>query len=188
MSRPRTLATPACTDIPWQATLDSRITAVCALLTTTPVLDAPFGGWPAKAILAATSETVRAQPLPVATGRQGGGRQQIACYAAVYGRYFLPSSPWRLTRSPAAAVLRWEHPDSRVLLDAPRGTHSDAPPATDTLRAVLAAHANEPHLVGMRLLTLASPLASRLLLPDGTFTDLPALSDTTPTLALAFAG
>jgi hypothetical protein len=176
----------ACAVSPWQLTVDERVTAVCAALLGTPLTDDPVLGWPAAAILSATAKVLACQGLPGGTGRYNGARQSMACYAAVYGRHFLPSYPWTTADAPVGSVLRWQHRNGQWLLDAPRATHADAPLVTDTTRDLAGTHRQDSQFLGIRLLALAAPLASRLLLPNGQLTALPHLNDLP--LALAIAG
>jgi hypothetical protein len=180
MSRTRTA--------PFQATLDQRVTAVCAALRTAPRQQQPVLGWAPAALLAATAEVLGSQGLPGGAGRFPAARQQMACYAAVYGRHFLLTWPWTPTASGQADLLRWDSPDGRWLLDAPRATHADAPLRTASTETAAALAADDPSFLGVRLLALAAPGASRLLLPAGELTALPALPYPHPVLALATAG
>jgi hypothetical protein len=172
---------------PWQLTLDARIAAVCTALVTGSARRRDDGSWSPQTVLATTGSVLHERGLPSGTGRHPAGRQQIACYAAVYGRTFALSAPWSPSSGPAG-LLRWTHRRTgRWLLDHPRAVHANTPLTTDLAQHAAATGSDDPLFLGVRLLPLAAPRAARLLLPGGQLTELPALHDSTPALALAIA-
>ena len=173
---------------PWQLTLDGRVTAVCVALLEGGAAHSSSLGWAPQARMSATARVLHERGLPNANGRHPAGRQQVACYAAVYGRTFALTWPWEPAPAPDG-LLRWTHAETgRLLLDQPRATHAHASLITEEATRAVATGQTDPLFVGVRVLPLAAPVAARLLLPTGQLTALPDLHDTTPTFALAFAG
>lgn len=152
--------------MPWSRVLDTRLTAMVADLLGQPSDDA----WTPQNLLATCSRVTEQRGLPGQSGRSASTRQRLVCLTAVYGRMFRQTSPWRLADHDFdRGLLHWQHLDGTRILEMPRAIGATTPPrpgylAQDTLEGLC----QQPTpTLGIRILTLAAPTASRLLAADG---------------------
>ena len=164
----------------WAGLLDQRLSAVIAdLVRQGDDALGPFGGWQPMNLVAAAARVLADAGLPGVSGRHRATRQQLACYAAVYGRLHRPRGLWQLTGTEPGLLL-WRHPRGHLLLDAPRGIHADTPLLSHLATEAADRHHADAGLLGIRLLPLAAPLTGRLLTPDGELAALPDLTTFPP--------
>jgi len=160
---------------------DERVAATCAAMIEADPGRAVGGGWAPDDVLAAVAKIAHAG-LQASGSRHHALRQQIACYAACYGRFFVPpAAAWTLT-GVAGQQLTWTHATGAVLVDALRCAHEDDVLLPPRLRGWLnAAWKNTPNLLAIRVLALAAPLASRAWTSAGRLAPLTDLCELIPT-------
>jgi hypothetical protein len=157
---PRTPTQPKATAV-WSHLIEARTAdALTALEAPCPT---PVGfGWSPAELMTVAAHVVAAAPLVGAPGRHAAARQQVACLAAVFGRWFAPTVPgWVHPAGEAPGCLLWTDTDSTPVLDVLRcGHRTDALLDASTREAVAVVAGRHPGL-RVRLLRLTSPLESR---------------------------
>ena len=142
---------------PWQDGINSRSAEICRRLTT--LYGAPQDvTWSLSDTMWTTAEVVHELGLPK-PGRHQAARQQLACFAAIYGRYFYPAG-WTL--QPEADLtdrLTWTDGAGHRLVDVLRCGHSDTPLLLGDEQTQLTDLVRDGARV--RLLNLAAPAESR---------------------------
>jgi hypothetical protein len=152
----------ASTATPWSVLVEERTAQCCALLLTTGARRSSLG-WDPVAVMSTAAEVVAARPLVGHPGRHASARQQVACFTAVYGRYFTDAHPAGDVVADAG-WLRWTDPSGATHVDVLRcGSTADELLDTTTRTRLLTFPTSTPgtgvHRV--RLATLVGPHRSR---------------------------
>lgn len=107
---------------PWEQHLAHLAAHAIARLVSSDGLPAE-GGWPTRSVLTVAAQTVSERGLTLRGSRHTSARQHLACYIAVYARWFAPDSPAILTaHQHQDAVLRWQLRDGSERADILRCT------------------------------------------------------------------
>lgn len=162
---PNTAAKPRVAAL-WSHLVEAR-TADALTALEAPTQTAVGPGWDPAELMAVTAQAVAAAPLVGAPGRHAAARQQVASFAAVYGRWFAPTMPgWVRPTSGAPGCVLWTDTEGTPVLDVLRcGHRTDALLDAGTRHAVAVVAGRHPGL-RVRLLRLVSPLESQYFDPD----------------------